>query len=271
MNNMSSTPRYCDICKNVFKSYNSLWEHKKRMHKKKEETIKKGFKCQDCDKEFTLKNNMYRHRKSKCKVLKQKQEKQSKEQNMEQIEINSSPNASNIGRNAVVTIDSKTDASNSSDSHNTTTNSHNTTINNNYIIALGDENLSEVLTKDEKHEILKKRFSSLEALISFVHFNKKFPEFKNILITNWKNNLAKKYNMKSETFIDVKKEDLIDDIFDIRLEDIFNFWDELKDEVDEITNEKMEHMKFCVDNDEEWAENKKYDIKLLIYNKTKDI
>ncbi len=144
---------------------------------------------------------------------------------------------------------------------------NNGTINNNtFIIALGHENLPETFSKKEKINVLKNRFNSLPFLVEYTHFNNKYPQFKNILITNTQNNLAYKYDSKKKQFIAVDKNELLEDIVDERMCDINSFYEELEKDLDEKTREILEKAKDKIDNDPEFRELKKKDIKLIIYN-----
>ncbi len=145
-------------------------------------------------------------------------------------------------------------------------NENNGTINNTFIIGLGHENLPEIFSKKEKINVLKNRFNSLPFLVEYTHFNNKYPQFKNILITNTQNNLAYKYDNKKKQFIAVDKNELLEDIVDERMCDINSFYEELETDLDDKTREILEKAKDKIDNDPEFRELKKKDIKLIIYN-----
>ena len=141
------------------------------------------------------------------------------------------------------------------------------TINNTYnIIALGHENLTDVFSKKEKLNILKYRFNSLSQLVEYAHFNDKYPQFKNILITNTQNNLAYKYDTKKKQFVAVNKDELLEDIVDERMCDINSFYEELEEELDTKTKEILDKVKDKIESDPAYKELKKQDIKLIIYN-----
>ena len=151
-------------------------------------------------------------------------------------------------------------------------NINNGTINNTYnIIGLGHENLTEVFSKKEKMAILKNRFYCLPELVEYAHFNDKYPQFKNILITNTQNTLAYKYDTKKKQFVAVNKDELLDDIVDERMCDINSFYDELENDLDERTKEIIEKVKDKIENDPAYKELKKKDIKLIIYNNRKKV
>jgi hypothetical protein len=139
------------------------------------------------------------------------------------------------------------------------------------IIGLGHENLTEVFSKKEKMNILKYRYCSLSHLVEYAHFNDKYPQFKNILITNTQNDLAYKYDTKKKQFIAINKDELLDDIVDERMCDINSFYEELEEELDEKTKEILDKVKEKIENDPAYKEIKKKDIKLIIYNNRKKI
>jgi hypothetical protein len=139
------------------------------------------------------------------------------------------------------------------------------------IIGLGHENLTEVFSRKEKMAILKNRFYCLPELVEYAHFNDKYPQFKNILITNTQNTLAYKYDTKKKQFVAVNKDELLDDIVDERMCDINSFYDELENDLDEKTKEIIEKVKDKIENEPAYKELKKKDIKLIIYNNRKKV
>ena len=146
------------------------------------------------------------------------------------------------------------------------------TINNTYnIIALGHENLTDVFSKKEKMAILKYRYCSLPHLVEYAHFNDKYPQFKNILITNTQNTLAYKYDGKKKQFVAVNKDELLDDIVDERMCDINSFYEELENDLDEKTKDILIKVKDKIESDPAYKELKKKDIKLIIYNNRKKV
>jgi hypothetical protein len=149
---------------------------------------------------------------------------------------------------------------------------NNTTNNITYnIIALGHENLIDVFSKKEKMNILKYRFNSLPQLVEYTHFNDKYPQFKNILITNTQNKLAYRYDIKKKQFIAVNKDDLLEDIIDSRMCDINSFYEELEEVLDTKTKEILDKVKDKIDNEPVYKELRKQDIKLIIYNNRKKV
>jgi hypothetical protein len=102
-------------------------------------------------------------------------------------------------------------------------------------------------------------------MVKYIHFNDKYKQFKNILITNTQNNLAMKYNKDEKCFISVDKNELLDDLISERMEDISGFYEELENDLDNRTKEIIEKFIEKMDSDE-FSEDKKKNIKLIIYN-----
>ena len=99
---------------------------------------------------------------------------------------------------------------------------HNTNIN---IIELGKENLFDVLSEKERLNILKHRYGSIEYLINHVHFNEKYPQFHNIIVTNINNNIAYKYDKKTNQFKAIEKSRLLELLVDSRAIDVETFYE----------------------------------------------
>jgi len=244
--------------------------------------------CYKCNKEFLRKDNLKRHEKT-CKknisedekeLLKNTIIKQTEELNLikslmiEQLKEQQKQEQQNqemkktlmelINKNCKVHPKTLQKINKQINGDN---NENNGTINNTYnIIALGHENLTDVFSKKEKMAILKYKYCSLPHLVEYTHFNDKYPQFKNILITNTQNTLAYKFDNKKKKFITVNKNDLLDDIIDERMCDLSSFYDELENDLDEKTKEILEIVKEKIESDPAYKELKKKDIKLIIYN-----
>jgi hypothetical protein len=118
-------------------------------------------------------------------------------------------------------------------SNNNNTNSNNTinnTINNNntfHICSLGKEDLMNVLTTEQKKQILDSRLFSLEKMVELVHCGE-MDQFKNVAITNLKDNYAYRYDDSKGYFITVPKNNLFDEIVSMRVTNIEEIYDEMK-------------------------------------------
>ena len=108
-------------------------------------------------------------------------------------------------------------------------------------------------------------------LVEYTHFNDKYPQFKNILITNTQNTLAYKFDTKKKQFMAINKDELLEDIVDTRICDINSFYEELENDLDEKTKQIIENVIDKIENDPAYKELKKQDIKLIIYNNRKKV
>jgi hypothetical protein len=293
----------CFICKKEYSNRQNLWRHTKTHHDISKSSVSpnelqnnlkqtfvsqnevivsqhlttndiNGYSCEFCNKIYTHRQSKYKHQ-LKCKNKKNKDD-QNKINSLlfEQLEEQKKQNEELkktimelLNKNCKIhpkTLQKINKQLNLNGDHITINNG---TINNNYnIIALGHENLTDVFSRKEKMAILKYRYCSLPHLVEYTHFNDKYPQFKNILITNTQNTLAYKFDNKKKKFITVNKNDLLDDIIDERMCDLSSFYEELENDLDEKTKEILEIVKEKIDNDPAYKELKKKDIKLIIYN-----
>jgi len=120
---------------------------------------------------------------------------------------------------------------------------NNGTINNTInIMALGQENIDEVLSKTDKIAILNKKENALPYMIEMVHFNDKYPQFKNIAITNNRTKQAYLYDTINKVFKMVDKEELIEELIDYRVCDIEDYYMQYKDELELPVKYKIEEL-----------------------------
>ena len=294
----------CIICKKEYTNRQNLWRHTKTHHNTCKSNVSQnglqndqkqtfvsqnevivsqhlttnninGYSCEFCNKIYSHRQSKYKHQ-LKCKNKNNKDD-QNKINSLlfEQLEEQKKQNQELkktimelINKNCKVhpkTLQKINKQLNGD--HNTVNEITNNTINNNYnIIALGHENLTDVFSRKEKMAILKYKYCSLPHLVEYTHFNDKYPQFKNILITNTQNTLAYKFDNKKKKFITVNKNDLLDDIIDERMCDLSSFYDELENDLDEKTKEILEIVKEKIESDPAYKELKKKDIKLIIYN-----
>lgn len=146
------------------------------------------------------------------------------------------------------------------------------------LYALGSEDLLNVLTLQEKKLIIDSRLGSLDKIVEITHCSN-LPQYKNVIITNLKDNFAYKYDENKEYFITVSKVDLLEDVVAHRVTDIEAIYDELKAarKVDTKTNRLIqEFLERITDNYTPFFDNRtkfksfkayKIDnIKILLYN-----
>jgi hypothetical protein len=185
------------------------------------ETNIKKIICEYCNFEFTRIDSLKKHY-NRCKqkagtinVLQEKNEILEKklEQTTEELNNIKSLLLEFMNKNCKVhpkqlqKINKQLNGNNNTINENNSTN--NGTINNTFILGLGKENLPELFSKKEKLLVLNQKYNSLPYLVEYAHFNDKYPQCKNILITNTQNDLAHKYDEKKNQFVVVNKNELL--------------------------------------------------------------
>ena len=274
----------CKTCNRYYKSYQSLWNHNKKFHSINNHNITNHnhtdnqnitinnhnkYNCKYCNKQFNFNQNKWRHEK-KCNKTLIKKYNDLKEENellKEEFkkEIDNLKNQMLELMNKNCKMHPKTLQKINKQMNNQLNNCNIT--NNINIVQLGNENILETLSEKEKLKILSHCYGSFDKLIECIHFNPKYPQFKNIAITNLKDDYAYKYDEKQNKFIACKKEELLEDLLDNRVIDLEEILDE---NIEKINNVKISKIKDLIDKlyDKELLYNtKKSDIKLLIYNK----
>jgi len=307
----------CKYCTKEYKSYNSLYSHIVAHHsEQKTQDLNKQYsdsklnKCSICKLQLNNKSAKYRHEK-KCKemiIIEQKireelsgqidtlrKKKEEEEKNLENIikeknkiekEISSIKKTSTDDKIESIITENRiykkllSEITTKQNINNGTINNgpvvYNNTIN---IVKFGSEELKDIFTQDEKLKILNRKRSALEQSIEMLHLNKKKPEFKNIFITNLKDDYAYVYD--GEKFIAAYKTEVLNDIIDNHSYNIETSMEEYKDKIAPKTYEVLQKFVDMMNDEttEFYAEpqNKKYDnykeykkdmIKLLIYNNT---
>lgn len=157
-------------------------------------------------------------------------------------------------------------------------NSHNTQNNTFNIIALGNENIAELLSNEEQRKILKKRNECFDYFIKYIHCNKKYPQFHNMLNNDLKSNKLLIYDPKADEFIVAKKEDIFNTVIEDRTNDIEIIrqnQSELK-EIDSTTNNIVKNLVDKISEEYEKPKSKfikdmKDGIDINLYNKRTNI
>jgi hypothetical protein len=245
----------CNICNKYYKSYKSLWNHKKKYHydiptndqhlptndqhlptkkpqispknvlikmKKTDNTI-----CIFCNKKLSCYNSMNRHLQT-CKLKKQ-------EQNTEEMK----KEITELKQMVTELIKNKSNMIN----NNNTTNNNNGTINNNYItiVPFGKENFVEVTTEKEHLFILKQDGNGvLYKCIEMKHFNENLPQFHNYIRTNNRTNEAKVYDETVKDFKLSINSEIVDDVITNAENDIGDMYDLHKNK---INNKQKDNIK----------------------------
>ena len=292
----------CEICNKTYASVFSLSNHKRTFHeeikddrraKNKEDNM---YYCRFCDKKYKHCSNRAFHEK-KCKPIENPLEQVLQEniqikEEAEQIKAERDAYKDKIIKlqdklikttrlttksfkalNKILMEKSYMNQSNNTNSLNTITNNHNNTL---QICTLGSEDILNVLTEQQKRQIINAKFKSLDKLIEITHCGS-YNQFKNILITNLKDEFAYKYDGSKGFFVTVKKNDNITYMLDYRIYNINEIYDEIENGIDENTKTVIRRFMEKCENDEpfeddngtrypNYKEYKKDCVKILLYN-----
>ena len=306
----------CSLCNKTYSTKHGLLKHRRNIHNiyciekdRKRDEITNCYKCKYCNKEYTIYQSRWYHEQTCSEKIKQQNIAQEVEnvklendrlvKEMERIKLENDKLKNKLLK--CKRIDNKTfkavnkilierslQNSNNNNNNNNNTNSNNTINNNTYqIFSIGNEELLNVLTIEQKKQIMNSRLCSLEKIVEIAHCGE-MNQFKNILITNLKDNYAYRYDDSKGYFITVDKNELLDNVINNRVMDIEAIYDELKtaNKINDKTKkliqdfiDKMENQDTpFYDNDTKYDNFKSYKtnrIKILLYNNqdkiTKDI
>jgi len=313
----------CNICNKKYSNQKSFLHHRRTIHGiycidngKRKNKDNNCYTCEYCDKEYKFSQSRWRHQKT-CKFkipidnqemsnalvviqqpIIQEMEKIKEENQRLKEQMEKSEEIIKLQKKLLKTkrLDNKTFKAVNKilmdrsyrNSQNNNINSNNVVNNNTYqIFSLGNEELTNVLTMQQKKMIMNSRLGSLEKIVEIAHLGD-YNQFKNILITNLKDNYAYRYDDKVGYFVTVPKNVLLEDVVSHRVTDIEAIYDELQtankidtktkkliqDFLDKIANENTPFF----DNETKYENFKSYkinNIKILLYNNqdkiTKDI
>jgi len=250
---LSNVKKYsCRYCNKIYNIQQSRWKHEKICKNKKPE-----------DKKLEL---LIKKEEAKILKLKIKLENSDKIDNITLKKLNKKL----MERNNLI--------------KNSTVNSHNTNIQNNTIInynliGFGRENITENLTLKDKKQIINARYHCLEKLVEIVHCGN-YNQFKNIIITNIKDNYMYKFEENKGQFILSSKNEVMNSLVEYRMCDLEVIYNDLVslNKIDNKTKDIIEdfinRINYIDKKHEDWNgkvhENyKQYkinEIKILLYN-----
>jgi hypothetical protein len=275
----------CKICNKNYASYKSIWNHNKKFHNNNvskivanvPENVKNvpksvsnvsntSLKCNICDKTFNSRTTKWRHDKT-CKENENEIIQKSKDEEI--LEMKAEMEKLKDMLQKALKIHPKT----LQKINNQLNNTNNGTINNNtVIIQLGKEDLTKMLTTNEKMSILNRQAMGINDLVKLVHTSGKYKKCMNVYITNLQNTIGYMYDEKQNNFIAVNKNELLNDLVDSRMYDIEKFYDKLQLKLEP---EKATRIKKFIDkmkNEEDCLKDlKKEEIKLILYNNRESI
>jgi hypothetical protein len=310
---MNDKKKYvCNCCVKEYLNYKSLWSHNKKFHNGikmvKEKTIIE-YGCRICNNIYQHSQSRFTHEKTctgikqqpniELEVEKMKQATLDKEQDTEKIKQDTLDKEQKILElkiklQSMKRLDTKTFKSVNKllmDRSTINNNTQNITNNNNHyhlqIMSLGNENVVDTLSFQEKKQILDRRLCSLDKMIEIVHCGT-HNMFKNIIITNLKDKFAYRYDETKGYFITENKSDVLDILVENRMMDIEAIYDELStaNKIDGRTKKLIQEFLDKMENKDtpflydtvEYPNYKSYkinNIKILLYNNqdkiTKDI
>jgi hypothetical protein len=272
----------CKICNKDYSSYKSLWNHNKKFHNTYLPQIPSilpqipsnylKIECIFCNKIFSRKDNLQRHKKI-CKLANNNKINKIDQLEEKNKELETLKNTINELKNQVSLIlkeKGKIHHKTLQKINNQLNNINNGNIINNTFVKFGDL---------EYKKILNKQYQSLEESIKQIHFNEDLPEYSNIFITNMKDDLAYIFNGKQ--FISVRKNEMIHELIDIHTKEINLSLEKNKNKLNEKYVSRLEKfLDMLNDDDTQFTDNnnqrtypsyKAYKInslKLLIYNES---
>lgn len=173
----------CNICDKQYKSYQTLWNHKKIKHTPKNNKII----CELCNKEFTRNDNLKYHKNNTCKM----KNNNIKINKLEDEIIELKNKITNISNNTLNNI-----SNNNSNVNNGTVNI--------YINKTGTENVLE-LNDSEKNEIFNKELSGIVSFIKFINFNERLPNNHSFCTKSLEGKYLLSYNTEEEKIESVRK------------------------------------------------------------------
>jgi len=307
----------CSLCNKTYSNKKCLLQHNRNVHsiyciekdRKRDETTN-CYSCRYCKKEYKISQSRWKHEQNCSEKVKQekiaeevenvKLENERLLKEMERIKLENDKLKNKLLKckkidnktfkavNKILIERSLQNSNNTINTINHNTINHNTINNNIYqICSLGNEELLNVLTSEQKKQIMNSRLCSIEKIVEIAHCGE-MNQFKNILITNLKDNYAYTYDDSKGYFITVDKNDLLDNVINNRVMDIEAIYDELKtankinDKTKKLIQDFLDKMENedtpFYDNETKYDNFKSYKtnrIKILLYNNqdkiTKDI
>ena len=298
----------CLICDKDYKTYQTLWKHNKKFHNNEKIICQDmSSKCQDvsskcqvivcenCNKQFNTRQAKSLHKK-KCKIFTNELDKLNAENKQKELSLLLLKEEKEI-----LKLKLKLEKSNKIDNitlkklnkkllernnliKNSTVNSHNqiqnNIVNNNFqLIGFGKEEVVELLTNKEKKLIMNAKYGCLEKLVETVHCGK-YNQFKNIIITNMKDQYMYKYDDGKGQFVLSTKTDVLNSLINYRLDDLEVIYNDLiednkldnktKDIIEKFVNKiNYSDSKFTDSDGKDHETYKHYkinEIKVLLYN-----
>jgi uncharacterized protein with HEPN domain len=296
----------CKICNKVYKNKSGKWKHDNKYHAESPVNPAKtppkfrqippksrqippniiNHICEYCNYKFTRKDSLIKHY-DRCKLKKEhnitsNQIPEIKEELKEELKkdiINDFLKNCKIHPKTLQKINKQL-TNNNINNGTINNNINNGTINNINIVKFGSENIKDILNEKDILKILNSRYGAIEESIKEVHFNENRPEYRNILITNLRDNIAYVYN--GNKFEAVQKNSVISDLIEQHMNNIEVSLENYKHKLPEKTANIIDKLLQKLEDDEskitDENNNKEYknfksyktnEIKLMIYNESR--
>jgi hypothetical protein len=296
---------HCNICNKSYKNKSGKWKHDKKyhynlspnsanfppkfrqippnsanLHQNNTTNLQSNLQsnlleCKYCNNTFTRKDSLVKHY-NRCKIKKENTDEFKKENIEELKEAIKKDIINDIMKNCK--IHPKTLQKINKQLIN---NTNNGIINNINIVKFGSENIKDILNEKEIINILNQHYSAIEESIKTVHFNDQKPEYKNIYITNLRDNLAYIYN--GNNYEAVQKTSVINKLIDDHVYNIEVSLENYKHKLSEKSAKVLEKLIEKINDEQtkinDYNHEKEYknfkafkinEIKLLIYNESKN-
>jgi len=215
-------PKYnCEFCNKNYLHFQSRWRHEQKCKTKLDSKSEiEKINAENKQKELSL---LLLKEEKEILKLKIKLEKSNKIDNITLKKLNKKL----LERNKLI--------KNSTINSNNNINIQNNIVNNIQLVGFGKEEIVELLSNKEKKLIINAKYGCLEKLVETVHCGK-YNQFKNIIITNMKDNYMYKYDDVKGQFILSTKNEVLNSLINYRLEDLEVIYNDLIE--DNKLNEK---------------------------------
>ena len=203
----------------------------------------KQYNCKYCNKLYNIQQSKWKHE-QKCTILNKNNIELDKEIENKKLEIILKKEESKILQlklklqqadkvdNITLNKLNKMLLKHNNRIKNSTVNSHNTinnvqNVQNNFqLVGFGKEEITDILTNNEKKLIMNSKYGCLEKLIEIVHCGK-YNQFKNVILTNMKDNYMYKYDDTKGCFVLGTKSEIMNSLVDGKLFDLDIIYNDL--------------------------------------------
>ena len=235
------------------------------------------FNCKLCNEKFTLKTNLYRHTKYRCIKTKSVKPNENDFETTIQLQLNKleehikeqseriKKNDERIKKNddRIKRLEEQIVVINTQNNHNVNNPQ------NNIIFELGNENFKQVLTDEQKLQILNQKYESIEYFIKKYNCNKDYPQFQNVKITSMTKSHCKVYSKNDKKYIAKDMKYTIEKLVDYRIRDLRIMLEETPN-VPEDTNIAVRGLLDKMVSDEKYKKEIYKTVKMTMYSESCD-